>query len=147
MPISINPQIMREIIMDHYSNPIHKGVPENKDDFLSVRMDSDSCIDDITIYLKVENDVVKESYFEGIACTISTASTDILCDLVLDKSKKDALYVIEQYQNMIYEKEFDEEVVGELIAFVNTHKQAARIKCATLGSLGIKELLEDKKDV
>ncbi len=147
MPISINPQIMREIIMDHYSNPIHKGVPENKDDFLSVRMDSDSCIDDITIYLKVENDVVKESYFEGIACTISTASTDILCDLVLDKSKKDALYVIEQYQNMIYEKEFDEEAVGELIAFVNTHKQAARIKCATLGSLGIKELLEDKKDV
>ena len=128
-------------------NPIHKGVPENKDDFLSVRMDSDSCIDDITIYLKVENDVVKESYFEGIACTISTASTDILCDLVLDKSKKDALYVIEQYQNMIYEKEFDEEAVGELIAFVNTHKQAARIKCATLGSLGIKELLEDKKDV
>ena len=147
MPISINPQIMREIIMDHYSNPIHKGVPENKDDFLSVRMDSDSCIDDITIYLKVENDVVKESYFEGIACTISTASTDILCDLVLDKSKKDALYVIEQYQNMIYEKEFDEEAVGELIAFVNTHKQAARINCATLGSLGIKELLEDKKDV
>lgn len=147
MPISINPQIMREIIMDHYSNPIHKGVPENKDEFLSVRMDSDSCIDDITIYLKVENDVVKESYFDGIACTISTASTDILCDLVLDKSKKDALYVIEQYQNMIYEKEFDEEAVGELIAFVNTHKQAARIKCATLGSLGIKELLEDKKDV
>ncbi len=142
MPISLSPQMMREIIMDHYNNPNHKLTPINKDDYLSIRMDSDSCIDDITIYLKIENEVIKEAYFDGIACTISTASTDILCDLVIDKVKNDALYILEQYRKMIFEQEFDDSVLDEAMVFINTHKQAARIKCATLGSTGLKELIE-----
>ena len=31
MPISINPQMMREIIMDHYNNPLHKSTPSDKE--------------------------------------------------------------------------------------------------------------------
>ena len=65
MPISINPQMMREIIMDHYNNPLHKSTPSDKENYLSIRMDSDSCIDDITIYLKIENDIVVKTYFDG----------------------------------------------------------------------------------
>ncbi len=141
MPISLDPQMMREIIMDHYNSPLHKKTPENPNSFLNIRMDSDSCIDDITLYLKVENDVIKETYFDGVACAISTSSTDILCDLCLGKSVKDALYILEQYKNMIYEKDFDDSVLDEALVFINTHKQAARIKCATIGCNGLEELL------
>lgn len=143
MPISLDPQMMREIIMDHYNSPLHKKTPENPDSFLKIRMDSDSCIDDITIYLKLENDIVKEAYFDGVACAISTSSTDILCDLTLGKNKEQALYILDQYLNMIYEKEYDDSVLDEALVFVNTHKQAARIKCATIGCNGIKELLDE----
>ncbi len=144
MPISLDPQMMREIIMDHYNSPLHKKTPENPNSFLNIRMDSDSCIDDITLYLKVENDVIVETYFDGVACAISTSSTDILCDLCLGKNKKDALYILEQYKNMIYEKEFDDSVLDEALVFVNTHKQAARIKCATIGCNGLEELLDEE---
>ena len=106
-------------------------------------MDSDSCIDDITIYLKIDNNVIKEACFDGVACTISTTSTDILCSLVENKTFEEAMYIIEQYKNMIYEKEFDEEALDELIVFINTHKQAARIKCATLGSTGIEKIINE----
>lgn len=146
MPISINPQMMREIIMDHYNNPLNKKVPENISEYKKIRMDSDSCIDDITIYLKIVNDKIIDACFDGIACTISTASTDILCELVKNKSTKDALYIVEQYKNMIYEKEFDESALDELIVFINTHKQAARIKCATLGSTGIESIIDGNDD-
>ena len=146
MPISINPQMMREIIMDHYNNPIHKEVPTDLTGYKKIRMDSDTCIDDITIYLKIEGDKIVDACFDGVACTISTASTDILCDLIKGKSEKDALYIIEQYKNMIYEKEFDDSVLDELIVFINTHKQAARIKCATLGPLGVEEIINGKDD-
>lgn len=142
MPISISPNMMREIIMDHYNNPINKRTPEDLENYKTIRMDSDSCIDDITIYLKIDNNVIKEACFDGVACTISTTSTDILCSLVENKTFEEAMYIIEQYKNMIYEKEFDEEALDELIVFINTHKQAARIKCATLGSTGLKELIE-----
>lgn len=142
MPISISPNMMREIIMDHYNNPINKRTPKDLENYKTIRMDSDSCIDDITIYLKIDNNVIKEACFDGVACTISTTSTDILCSLVENKTFEEAMYIIEQYKNMIYEKEFDEEALDELIVFINTHKQAARIKCATLGSTGLKELIE-----
>ena len=146
MPISINPQMMREIIMDHYNNPLHKNVPQNLEGYKKIRMDSDSCIDDITIYIKIEDDKIIDACFEGVACTISTSSTDILCDLIIGKSLKDALYIVEQYKNMIYEKEFDESALDELIVFINTHKQAARIKCATLGSTGIESIIDGNDD-
>ena len=100
MPISINPQMMREIIMDHYNNPLHKNVPKNLEGYKKIRMDSDSCIDDITIYIKIEDDKIIDACFEGVACTISTSSTDILCDLIIGKSLKDALYIVEQYKNV-----------------------------------------------
>ena len=111
MPISINPNMMREIIMDHYNNPINKRTPEDLENYKTIRMDSDSCIDDITIYLKIDNNVIKEACFDGVACTISTTSTDILCSLVENKTFEEAMYIIEQYKNMIYEKEFDEEIL------------------------------------
>ena len=146
MPISINPQMMREIIMDHYNNPLHKIVPQNLEGYKKIRMDSDSCIDDITIYIKIEDDKIIDACFEGVACTISTSSTDILCDLIIGKSVKDALYIVEQYKNMIYEKDFDDSVLDELIVFINTHKQAARIKCATLGPSGVEDIINGKDD-
>ena len=146
MPISINPQMMREIIMDHYNNPLHKNVPQNLEGYKKIRMDSDSCIDDITIYIKIEEDKIIDACFEGVACTISTSSTDILCDLIIGKSLKDALYIVEQYKNMIYEKDFDDSVLDELIVFINTHKQAARIKCATLGPSGVEDIINGKDD-
>ena len=146
MPISINPQMMREIIMDHYNNPLHKNVPQNLEGYKKIRMDSDSCIDDIAIYIKIEDDKIIDACFEGVACTISTSSTDILCDLIIGKSLKDALYIVEQYKNMIYEKDFDDSVLDELIVFINTHKQAARIKCATLGPSGVEDIINGKDD-
>ena len=146
MPISINPQMMREIIMDHYNNPLHKNIPQNLEGYKKIRMDSDSCIDDITIYIKIEDDKIIDACFEGVACTISTSSTDILCDLIVGKTVKDALYIVEQYKNMIYEKDFDDSVLDELIVFINTHKQAARIKCATLGPSGVEDIINGKDD-
>ena len=128
----LTPMMMREIIMDHYSNPSNKHQPTS-DKFEKVHMHSDNCIDDLDIFLLVENNVVVDACFDGVACTISTASTDIMCDLIKGKSIKDALYAIEQYDHMIHEEPFDDEVLDEAVVFINTSKQAARIRCATIG--------------
>lgn len=142
MPISINPEMMREIIMDHYSMPRHKSEPINNGEYQSIHMDSVSCIDNIVVYVKINENMIVDACFDGVACAISTASTDILCDLIINKSKEEANYILNQYLNMIYEKEYDETVLDEAIVFMNTSKQAARIKCATIGLNGIKELIK-----
>ena len=130
--LTLTNDMMRSIIMDHYSNPTNKHEP-NSDKFEKIHMHSDNCIDDLNIFLLVENNIVKDACFEGVACTISTASTDIMCDLLKGKNIEEAKNIIQQYDNMIHEQPFDEEVLDEAVVFINTSKQAARIRCATIG--------------
>ena len=144
MPISLTNEMMRSIIMDHSSNPTNKHLPKG-DNYQKVHMHSDNCIDDLDIYFLVDNNKVLDACFEGVACTISLSSTDIMCDLLKGKTKEEALYIVEQYQHMMHEEPFDAEVLEEAIVFINTSKQAARIRCATIGYNAAKNLLEDKK--
>ena len=144
MPISLNNEMMRSIIMDHSSNPTNKHVPL-KDGYQKVHMHSDNCIDDLDIYFLIVNDVVVDACFEGVACTISLSSTDIMCDLLKGKTKQEALYIVEQYQHMMHEEEFDADALEEAIVFINTSKQAARIRCATIGYNAASIALEEKK--
>ena len=76
--------------------------------------------------------------------TISTASTSIMTELLKDKTVEEANKIIENYLNMLYGREYDEELLGEAAAFVNTSKQANRIKCATLSWNGLKEIINKK---
>ena len=142
MPISLSPQMMRQIIMEHYDNPTFKHKPEsNIEKYESINMNSSNCIDDITIYLLNDNGAVSDCCFDGVACTISTASTDIMCQLLIGKSFDEALYIIDQYKHMIREEDYDDTVLDEAIVFMNTSKQAPRIKCATIGWDGMEEII------
>jgi len=142
--IEITPEMMREIIMDHYSSPRNKMKIDDPS-FKSTHSSSVNCIDDIDVYIKVENDVVVKAAWDGTACAISTASTDILCDLVVGKKEAEALKIIEEYHHMIHEEPYDASVLDEALAFMNTHNQPARIHCATIGWDAMDLLLKDKK--
>jgi nitrogen fixation NifU-like protein len=141
----LTPEMMREIIMDHYSNPAHKGVPEDPSGYKKIHTSAVNCIDDFDVYLKEKGGVIEDAKWEGTACTISSASTDILCEQAIGKNADEAEYMIAQYMNMIEEKPYDSSVLEEALAFANTGKQAARIHCATMGWTALKELLDEEK--
>lgn len=142
MPISLSPQMMRQIIMDHYDNPRFKKDPVGDiSKYHQVHMKSANCVDDIIVYVLEKNGKVVDCCFNGVACTISTASTDIMCGLMIDKSYEDAKYIVDQYNKMIHEEDYDESVLDEAIVFMNTSKQAARIKCATIGWDAMDEII------
>ena len=145
MPISMTNEMMRSIIMDHASHPQNKRTPK-KPGYQMVHMHSDNCIDDLNIYLLLNDEmIVEDACFDGIACTISLSSTDIMCDLMKGKSVIEALYMIEQYNKMMHEEPFDEEVLDEAVVFINTSKQAARIRCATIGWNAADKILKEDK--
>ena len=107
-------------------------------------MHSENCIDNLDIFLKVENGVITDACFDGVACTISTSSTDIMCDLLKGKSIEEGKNIIAQYNHMIHEEPFDDSVLDEAIVFINTSKQAARIRCAIIGYNAAEMILKDK---
>ena len=57
------------------------------------------------------------------------------------KDKNDAKIILENYKNMISEKEYDEELLGELIVYNEISKQPNRINCALLPSVAIDKML------
>ena len=135
-----DPQLMREIIMDHYEHPRNRGLVDDQT-YQKVNMNSDTCIDDLDIQVKFDGDKIADVRYDGEACAICTSSTSIMSTLVKGKTKAEAKKIIENYMNMIYEKDYDEE-----LAFKNTHKQANRIKCATLGWNGLIKLIEESEE-
>ena len=138
-------ELRREIIMDNYMYPYNKEVPENKDEFIKVNSNNESCIDNIDIQAKIEDGVIKDIRFDGEACAICTSSTSIMTELLIGKTIDEARVIIKNYMNMIFEKDYDPEILEEAIAFYNTHKQANRIKCATLGWKGITQLIDESE--
>lgn len=132
--------LKRTIILDNYQSPEHKKVSD--DSYIKINTRNVSCIDNLDIYLKINNNIVEDASFEGEACVISISSTNILIDLIIGKTKEEALNIIDNYLKMINEEEYDSEILKELNVFDDTSKQPSRIKCATLSANGIKDFLE-----
>lgn len=139
--IVMDKDIKRSIILDNYQNPNNKRVSGT--DYIKINTRNVSCIDNLNIYLKIENDIIKDVSFEGEACVISISSTNILSNLLIGKTKEEGIYLIDNYLKMINEEEYDKEVLKELLVFGDTSKQPSRIKCATLSANGIKKFLEE----
>lgn len=123
--------LRREIIVDNYQNPTNRKVME-KSDFIKVNTRSDSCIDDLTLYVKLDNDKIIDIYFDGEACAITTSATSIMIKSLVGKTLDEASVIINNYYNMIEEKEYNHEVLGELNVYDEIYKQPNRKKCATL---------------
>jgi len=140
--IVMDRDLKRSIILDNYQNPNKRMI--SGDDYVKINTRNVSCIDNLDIYLKVNNDIVEDITFEGEACVISISSTNILINLIIGKTKKEAIYIIDNYLKMINEEEYDSEVLKELLVYDDTSKQPSRIKCATLSASGIKEFLEEE---
>ena len=140
-----DPEFIRALIMDHYQYP-HNHTLVEEEGYISKHMASDSCIDDITVQMKVEDDVIKDLRFDGVACTISTASTSMMSDLVIGKTIQEAKAIIDEYMNMIENKQYDPDKLDEAVAFKNVYKQANRIHCATIGWDALKQMIDESEN-
>lgn len=139
-----DPMVLRQIIMDHYEYPRNHELSK-EEGYVQKHMASESCIDDIYVQTKIEEGKVKDVRFDGVACTISTASTSIMSELILGKSVEEAKEIIQNYYAMIDQQEYDPDLLQEAVAFANVGKQANRIKCATIGWKAMEELLEESE--
>ncbi len=135
----------RMIIMENYEHP-NKKVDKNPDseEYKSFNNNSESCIDNLTTFLKIKDGVIIDAVFSGIGCAVSTASTNIFCNLIVSKTVEESKQILQNYNKMILGEEYQHELLGDLNVFSNVHKQANRIKCASIGSDAITNIIEGR---
>lgn len=132
----------REIILDNYQNPTNRGLVEDAT-YKKANTRSNSCIDNIDLMMKIEGGKVVDACFDGEACAICTSSTSIIVKSLIGKSVDEAKKIIRNYQNMINEKDYNPEVLGELNAFDEIYLQPARKNCALLSSKSAVKILDE----
>lgn len=134
-------ELKREIIMEHYQNPINRKII-NDESYEKVNTANESCIDNIDIYILIKDNVIKDICFDGEACAISISSTSIMIKNLIGKSVKEAKEYINNFINMVNEKNYDKDILNEAYVYEDIYKQSSRKTCATLPYRGILKVLE-----
>lgn len=134
--------VRREIILDHYQNPKNKETIEDER-YIKVNSNNESCIDNINLYILMEEGIIKDIKFDGEACAISTSSTSIMITNLIGKTVKEAKDYIDNFDAMVNERDYDEEILNEGIVYNTIYKQGNRKHCAMLPYIGIRKVLEE----
>ncbi|MBQ6539168.1 MAG: SUF system NifU family Fe-S cluster assembly protein [Bacilli bacterium] len=134
--------LKRDIIIDNYQNPMNKELIDDST-YLKVNQASESCIDNLDFMMKVEDNKIKDIRFDGEACAISTSASSIMIRSLIGKDIDYAKRLLTNYKNMIEEKEYDKELLGELMVYDTISKQPNRIKCALVPLEAINKMLEE----
>lgn len=126
-------ELYQQVILDHNKKPRNfrklESATHTAEGFNPL------CGDHLNIYLKLENDEVKEISFEGSGCAISKASASMMTQAVKGKDKEQTERLFTEFHSMVtgeLDEEQQENVLGNLKIFAGVRDFPVRVKCATL---------------
>lgn len=137
----------RKLIIKRYTNPNNfKNTPLNHSGLNMIDLQSDSCADHLQLWFSFQNDIFKCFGFNGSACSIATASADLLIDQVNNQKISKVQQIIDNYSKFLNnEGNVDLNLLSDLIIFKNIHHQKNRINCAMMINKGIFQAVKQKK--
>ncbi|MBR4223419.1 MAG: SUF system NifU family Fe-S cluster assembly protein [Oscillospiraceae bacterium] len=122
-----------EILTEHNMAPYHKN--SIADATFTLEGVNPSCGDDIVLQLKLDGDTIVDGGYTGDGCAISQASADMMLDLVIGRTREEALRLSDIFIRMIKGTASDEEIeeLEEASSLRDISHMPARVKCAVLG--------------
>lgn len=126
-------ELYQEVILDHYKRPrnfrVIGNAPRKADGHNPL------CGDRVTVYVAVEDGLVKDVSFQGSGCAISTASASMMTDHLRGKTVEEAERVFRAFHEMLTAQPGEtrpDESLGKLAVFAGVCEFPMRVKCATL---------------
>ena len=126
-------ELYQQVILDHNKKPRNFRKLETANH--TAEGFNPLCGDQLTIYLNLEDDTVKEVGFEGSGCAISKAAASMMTQAVKGKSKEEAENLFQEFHSMVMgelNEETEENNLGNLKIFAGVREFPVRVKCATL---------------
>lgn len=105
-----------------------------------------TCGDEITLRVALEGDTISTIRWEGQGCSISQASASVLAELMEDADLRTADETIEAFKALMHNKgvaldDGREDLLDDATAFVGVGKYPARIKCALLSWVALRDAI------
>jgi nitrogen fixation NifU-like protein len=139
--------LYQEVILDHNKNPrnFHKMESASK----IIEGQNPLCGDHYTLYILLEDDIVKDVSFEGSGCAISKASASLMSSIIKGKTRAEVEELFQLFHKVVTGEidpveHLDE--LGKLAAFGGVSEFPARVKCATLAWHTMHAALNEESD-
>lgn len=121
--------LYQETIFDHYRQPRNFGPLEDAN--RHAQGYNPLCGDKVTVFLRVEDGIIRDARFEGQGCAISTASASLMTESLKGKREDEALQLTDKFCGMVTGAA-DNGTLGKLEALAGVREFPQRVKCATL---------------
>lgn len=141
-------ELYQGVILDHNKRPRNFGKPACSN--RSAEGVNPLCGDQLTVYLSVENDIVKDVGFKGIGCAISTASASLMTESIKGKRIDEVEHLFEAFREMVTADPGEARApasLGKLSVFSGVREFPMRVKCATLAWHALREALREADQV
>ncbi|MFQ5983945.1 MAG: Fe-S cluster assembly sulfur transfer protein SufU [Alphaproteobacteria bacterium] len=127
-------ELYQEVILDHSRHPRNFGRPADAN--REAKGFNPLCGDRMTVYLAVEDGVVRYAAFDGVGCAISVASASLMTEAVKGMTVAEAYALFARFQNLVagdglFQQEGMEEL-DKLTVLAGVRQFPIRVKCATL---------------
>lgn len=134
-------QLYQKIILEHANHPNGFGVLESYTHQVELR--NVECGDSFQVFALVEERQIKKISFVGEGCIISKASASMMVDSIHGTKIENIQKQVENFQNMILNKPFDENSLGDLVAFKSLNQFPTRVRCGMLPWHALIQILEE----
>jgi nitrogen fixation NifU-like protein len=133
-------ELYQETIFDHYRRPRNYGRLDGAN--RTAEGYNPLCGDKVTLYLQVEEGVIRDARFEGSGCAIATASASLMTESIKGKREDEALRLLESIHGMVTTGAMSGDL-GKLEVLAGVHEFPLRVKCAMLAWHTMKAALEN----
>lgn len=132
--------LYQETILDHSKRP--RNCHPMEDANRKAEGFNPLCGDKLKLYIKIEDEVVKDVSFVGSGCAISTASASLMTESLKGKTREEALKLLDKFHDLLTTDTPVSHELGKLVVFCGVRDYPARVKCATLAWHTLKSALD-----
>jgi len=125
-------ELYQQIIVEHNRSP--RNFKRLDDATRTAEGDNPLCGDKITLYVKLDGDVISDIGFQGKGCAISRSSASLMTGAVKGKKVAEAERLFHEFRDMVAGDRpmADPKSLGKLAAFAGVRQFPSRVKCANL---------------
>jgi nitrogen fixation protein NifU and related proteins len=137
-------ELYQDVILDHHRKPRNRReMPEAS---AKASGYNPLCGDRVSVFVKIEDDVLEDVSFVGSGCAISQASASMMTDCMKGRTRADVARVAEAFQRLVTDEGAampeGDELVEKLEAFAGVREFPSRVKCASLAWHALRVALE-----
>ncbi len=136
--------LYQEVILDHNKRPRNYKVLEPASH--QARGHNPLCGDRVTVYLDIEDGVIRNIAFQGQGCAISTASASLMTTALKGKTVVEAEALFGQFHELITSDGDPPPELGKLAVLTGVRDYPSRVKCATLAWHALQAALHNQTE-